>query len=132
MTASLPTSSTTLLIKGAAESLKFGPAVATSTFRYATVEPESQGRYSSTHSVLPTKPYSSPSQLAKTIVLIGFQPASMAAPKLLMTSLSAALPLFGSPAPPAIQASRWLPRTTTSSGMVPLMIPMTFHKGVVT
>lgn len=93
---------------------------------------ESQGRYSSTHSVEPMRPYSSPSQLAKTMVRSGFQPLESAVPKLRTTSFMAADPLFGSPAPPAIHASRWLPRMMTSSGRVPLMIPITFHIGVVT
>lgn len=123
---------TTCSRSGAAESLKSGPLVPTSTFKYATVLAESQGRYSSTHSVEPISPYSSPSQLAKTTVRKGFQPARKAMPKLRISSLNAADPLFGSPAPPAIHASRWFPSTTTSSGMVPLMTPMTFQSGVVT
>ena len=128
----LPVSMTTCSRSGAADSLKSGPLVPTSTLRYATVLAESQGRYSSTHSVDPTRPYSSPSQLAKTMVRKGFQPARKAIPKLRMSSLNAADPLFGSPAPPAIHASRWFPRTTTSSGRVPLMIPITFQSGDVT
>src|SRR5450432_1299867 len=122
----------TLLRRGLAEAAKLGPTQPTSMLTYATLAFESQGRYSSTHSVDPTRPYSSPSQLAKTIVRSGFQPNLRASPKLRMTSLSAAEPLLGSPAPPAIQASRWLPTTMTSSGRLPLMIPITFQRGVVT
>ncbi len=119
------------LSSGEAAAEKSGPRAPTSTFRYAIAEADSQGRYSSTHSVLPIRPYSSPSQLAKTTVRRGFQPCDRAAPKERMTSLRAAEPELGSPAPPAIQASRWLPRITTSSGRVPLMMPITFQSGVV-
>ena len=38
---------------------------------------------------------------------------------------------FGSAAPPTIHASRWLPIITTSSWLVPLMIPIEFQIGVV-
>src|SRR5580700_4834583 len=78
------------------------------------------------------RPYSSPSQLANTMVRRGFQPIFTAFPNPLITSVRAAEPLFGSPAPPATQASRWFPTTMTSSCRVPLMMPITFHIGVVT
>lgn len=59
---------------------------------------------SSAHSVLPISPYSSASQLARTIVLSGFHPLRRSLPRPRMSSYCVAVPELGSD-PPRIQAT---------------------------
>lgn len=129
---------------GFASSAKRGPAAAISMFKYATTFGEAHVMYSSSHSVDPTRPYSSASHDAKTltinvstispvismeinshIVLLGFQPEATNFPKALASSTNTAVAELGSAAPPTIQASLWFPMMTTSSAFVPLIMPMT-------
>ena len=76
-----------------------GPATAESTLRSMTTFSSISFACSSAHSVEPTRPYSSASQLAYTRVRRGFQPFLTAAPIARHISRVAAVPLPGSTAP---------------------------------
>src|SRR5215213_406427 len=99
---------------GTDEAPKCGPDTAASRFRYATAFCLSSSAISSAHSVEPTSPYSSASQLQRMIVRRGFQPCFNNSPKPRPTSSITDEPLFGSTAPNT-QASRWFPSTTQRS-----------------
>lgn len=64
------------------------------------------------------------------IFLRGFQPVFCNSPNTRVISTRIVLPELGSAAPPIIHASRWLPMMMVSSAAVPLIIPITFHIGL--
>src|SRR5215213_27787 len=112
---------------GTDEAPKFAPETAASRFRYATAFALSSSAISSAHSVEPTRPYSSASQLQRMIVRRGFQPFFNNSPNPRPTSNIADEPLFGSTAPNT-HASRWFPRTTHRSfSSFPSMRATTFQ-----
>src|SRR5262245_61871850 len=84
---------------GTDDALQCGPETATSRFKYATAFSFSSDAYSSAHSVEPINPYSSASQLPRTIVRRGFQPCFNNSPNPRATSSIVDVPLFGSTAP---------------------------------
>src|SRR4029453_8356319 len=70
-----------------------------SLLMYATAFFVSSAACFSAHSVDPSRPHSSPSHDARTIVRFGFHPDLSSSPKPRAVSISATLPLVGSDAP---------------------------------
>jgi hypothetical protein len=101
--------------RGTARAENVGPETAASTFRYATAFSRSSSSCCSLHSVEEVKANSSASQLASRIVRFGRVPLFKSDPNARAISMSTAEPLEGS-TPPYVQASRWFPAITHSSG----------------